>query len=177
MDDRQRNKRALIILVLVAVLGSAYRFALVPWLSHWEDVRAAIAMQQEDLKILGLLPDPDRQLAERKIREVVPAFVMPEEEEVQKIQFEKELRKQLGSLGGSLPKYTGQRRNWSSLGVEQLSLQYSGKTNFGGAMDILVRLEENPYLVGIEEFKMSCDPKKRQEITVDVTVSTFVKKK
>ena len=42
-------------------------------------------------------------------------------------------------------------------------------------LDFLARLNENPYLVGIEEFKIrKSDPKKPQDVDLDLTVSTFV---
>jgi len=37
-------------------------------------------------------------------------------------------------------------------------------------------LNENPYLVGIEQFEISGDPKKPQEFELNITVSTFVDK-
>jgi hypothetical protein len=40
-------------------------------------------------------------------------------------------------------------------------------------LDFLERLNENPYLVGVEELKIKCDPKKRGEVELDLTVSTF----
>jgi hypothetical protein len=42
-------------------------------------------------------------------------------------------------------------------------------------LDLLARLNENPYLIGIEEFKIKVDPKKRHEVEFDLTVSTFAK--
>jgi hypothetical protein len=42
-------------------------------------------------------------------------------------------------------------------------------------LDFLARLNENPYLVGIEELKIKkVDPKKPQDVELDLTVSTFV---
>ena len=48
-------------------------------------------------------------------------------------------------------------------------------------LDFLSNLNENPYLVGVEELRIQCDtkepPEKRKdkEIEIDLTVSTFVK--
>jgi succinate dehydrogenase flavin-adding protein (antitoxin of CptAB toxin-antitoxin module) len=42
-------------------------------------------------------------------------------------------------------------------------------------LDFLAQLNENPYLVGIEELKIKCDPKKRGEVELDLTVSSFAK--
>jgi hypothetical protein len=55
-------------------------------------------------------------------------------------------------------------------------LKCSAKCRFGQALDLLADLKDNPYLAGIEEFKMECDQKKRQDVKLDITVSTFVKK-
>ena len=43
------------------------------------------------------------------------------------------------------------------------------------ALDLLAKLNENPYLVGIEEFRLKIDPKKRSEVELNITVSTFTK--
>ena len=40
---------------------------------------------------------------------------------------------------------------------------------------MLAKLNENPYLIGVEEFKIKVDPKKRAEVDLDLTVSTLTK--
>ena len=54
-------------------------------------------------------------------------------------------------------------------------MKCSGKCKFAQILDLLASLKENPYLVGIEEMRIKCDTKNRQEIELDLTVSTFAK--
>ena len=60
-----------------------------------------------------------------------------------------------------------------------LRIKCKGKCKFDQLLDFLAALKENPYLVGVEELRIECDskqpPDKRQDIEVDLTVSTFVK--
>jgi len=60
-------------------------------------------------------------------------------------------------------------------GYKLLRLKCSAKCNFRQALDLLARLKENPYLVGIEELKIACDQKNRQDVKLDLMISTFVK--
>jgi hypothetical protein len=60
-------------------------------------------------------------------------------------------------------------------GYKLLRLKCSAKCKFGQVLDLLVNLKENPYLVGVEEMRIKCDPKKPQEVQLDLTVSTFVR--
>ena len=56
-----------------------------------------------------------------------------------------------------------------------LRLKCHAKCEFRQVLDLLAGLKENPYLVGVEEFKIECGREKRQEVELDLTVSTFVK--
>lgn len=59
-------------------------------------------------------------------------------------------------------------------GYDLLLVKCSAKCRFSQVLDFLSRLNENPYLVGIEEFKIKkTDPKKPQELELNLTVSTF----
>ena len=60
-------------------------------------------------------------------------------------------------------------------GYKQLLLVCKAKCRFSQALDLLARLNENPYLVGIEEFKIKVDPKKRTEVELNLTISTLTK--
>ena len=51
----------------------------------------------------------------------------------------------------------------------------SDKCKLSKVLDLLAALEENPYLVGVEEFKVECDPKKRKDFKLDIIVSTLAK--
>ena len=53
-----------------------------------------------------------------------------------------------------------------------MNIQCKGKCQFAQVLDLLARLNENPYLVGIEAFKIKCDKNNPQDVELDMTVST-----
>ena len=100
---------------------------------------------------------------------------MPEKEEVQKFLFRDKFNEQLKKAGiKSEPLQILRAAKSPVAGYKLLRLKCSAKCKFGQALDLLANLKENPYLVGIEEFKIECDQKKRQDVKLDITVSTFV---
>ena len=107
---------------------------------------------------------------------IVPAFEMPEKEETQKFLFRDKFNDQLKKARiKTEPLQVLPAIKSPVAGYKLLRLKCSAKCSFGQALDLLARLKENPYLVGIEEFKIECNQKKRQEVKLDLTVSTFVK--
>jgi hypothetical protein len=60
-----------------------------------------------------------------------------------------------------------------------LKVKCKGKCKFDQLLDFLAGLKENPYLVGVEELRVTCDtkvpPEKRNQVEIDLTVSTFAK--
>jgi len=110
------------------------------------------------------------------MKSAVPVFQMPEQEETQKFLFRDKLNEQLkkaGIKGKPLQVLPGRKSPQSA--YKTLFLKFSGKCQFRQSLDLLANLYNNPYLVGIEEFKIECDQKKRQDVKLDITVSTFVK--
>jgi hypothetical protein len=117
--------------------------------------------------------DPNKQ---KGLMAIVPVFTMPVEEEEQRILFRDEFSKQLKKAGIKNEPLQIQARTRSPLaGYKQLLLVCKAKCRSSQALDLLVRLNENPYLVGIEEFKIKVDPKKRTEVELNLTVSTLTK--
>ncbi len=41
--------------------------------------------------------------------------------------------------------------------------------------DLLADLKSNPYLVGVDELALKCNEKKRQQVELNLTVTTFVR--
>ncbi|MHC4543348.1 MAG: hypothetical protein ACYTDW_05545 [Planctomycetota bacterium] len=143
------------------------------WLGHWKKVRNSRtgidnkldAINVSDAKRAGLMS-------------IVPVFEMPEKEEIQKFLFRDKFNDQLKKAGiksEPLQVLPPKTKKSPVAGYKLLRLKCSAKCRFAQALDLLARLKENPYLVGIEELKIECDQKKRQEVKLDLTVSTFVK--
>jgi hypothetical protein len=143
------------------------------WLEHWVKVRKSLAAVRAELKTIS----PSRAKQEGLLS-IVPVFEMPQSEEKQKFLFRDKLNEQLKKAGvKSEPlKVLPAAKLRRQAGYKLLRLQCRhGKGKFGQVLDLLANLNENPYLVGIEELRIRCNVKNRQEIELDLTVSTFAK--
>lgn len=171
MKLSQRDKRALKIGAVGAVAILAFTFGT-KWVGHWSEVRESIAAKKTTLKSIQV----DKAEQER-LMSMVPVFETPQDEEKQKFLFREKFYEQLKKVGfkGEPIKVLRARKAQTGTGYRLLGLQTRGKCNFEQMLDLLTNLNENPYLVGIEELMMECDPKKRREFKLDLTVSTFVK--
>lgn len=141
------------------------------WLGHWTAARGSLAELQDKLELLDV-----SEAKQAGLMSIVPAFKMPEKEETQKFLFRDKLSEQLKKSGiNSKPLQVVSTGKSPQAGYKLLRLKCSAKCRFGQVLDLLVNLKENPYLVGIEEMRIKCDPKKPQEVDLDLTVSTFVR--
>jgi len=171
MKLSQRDKRALKIGVIGAAVILAFTFGT-RWVGHWSEVRESIAAKKATLKSVRV--DKDER---ERLMSIVPVFETPQDEEKQKFLFREKFYEQLKKVGfkGEPIRVLRTKKTQAGTGYRLLGLQTRGKCNFEQILDLLTNLNENPYLVGIEEMRMECDPKKRQEFKLDLTVSTFVK--
>ncbi len=141
------------------------------WYGHWHLAR----MDGQILR--AKLNDLDMDETRRKgLMAIVPTFKMPAEEEEQQFLFRDEFNNQLKKAGikNDPLKILPNKRSPLS-GYKSLHLVCTAKCNFSQVLDLLAKLNENPYLVGIEEFRLKIDPKKRSEVELNMTVSTFTK--
>ncbi len=146
-------------------------FISTKWLGHWGQVRKLLDAEWAKLKVLS--PGEAKQ---RGLLSVVPVFEMPQIEEKQKFLFRDKFDEQLKKAGiRSEPLEFLSTGKSQQDGYRLLRLKCSGKCKFAQILDLLASLKDNPYLVGIEEMRIKCDTKNRQEIELDLTVSTFVK--
>jgi len=166
----QKEKRTLKFGAICAIAIVGFAFAT-QWLGHWKKVRDSRTGIENKLETIDI-----SEAKRAGLTSIVPAFEMPEKEEAQKFLFRDKFNEQLKKAGiksKPLQVLTGGKSGVA--GYELLRLKCSAKCRFGQVLELLAGLKENPYLVGIEEFKIKCDPKKRQEFELDLTVSTFVK--
>ena len=141
------------------------------WLDHWTQARKSLAELQDKLELLDV-----GKAKQAGLMSIVPVFEMPEKEETQKFLFRDKLNEQLKKAGiSSKPLQVVSTGKSSQAGYKLLRLKCSAKCRFGQVLDLLASLKENPYLVGIEEMRIKCDPKKPQEVDLDLTVSTFLR--
>ena len=166
----ERDIRALKIGAVCVVAILVFLFATW-WRDRWAKVREEGAEVRAQLEAISV--DKTKQAG---LMSIVPVFEMPVIEEEQKFLFRDKLDEQLKKAGiKGKPLQILSTGKSPQAGYKLLRLKYSGKCKFGQVLDLLARLNDNPYLVGIEEMQIQCDPKKRQEVELNLTVSTFVK--
>ncbi len=172
MKLSERDKWALKIGAVGVVAILVFRFGTT-WVERWTEVRKSIADKRATLTSIRI--DKAQQ---KRLMSIVPLFEDPNEEEEQKIRFREKFSEQLKKAGfkrGEPIRVLRARRAQAGAGYKLLGLHTRGECKFQQVLDLLTNLYENPYLVGIEEMRMECDPKKRQKFKIDLTVSTFVK--
>lgn len=170
MKLNEKDKRALKIGALLAVAILVLVFGS-KWQGRWAQARAKGAALRAQLDAIDV-----GKAKQKGLMSLVPAFKMPEIEAEQKFLFREKLNEQLKKAGIKSEVIQIQTARKSPLsGYKLLHLTCSAKCKFSQVLDLLTRLNENPYLVGIEEFKIKVDAKKRQEVQLNLTVSTFVR--
>ncbi len=151
-------------LVLVLFLG-------MKWLEHWKDVRGQIAEIKTKLKAIDI--EKSRQAG---LMSIVPVFEMPQAEEQQTFAFRNKLRDQFKQARINNKPLRVLSTGKTRLGGHKLvRVECSVECQFTQFMDFLAGLNENPYLVGVEEMRIRCDKKKPQNVDVDMTFSTLSK--
>ena len=170
MKLNEKDKRALKLLVLCAVAVVAFVVGDKEY-KRWRKARTEGSVLKSKLKAIDIGENKHKGLMA-----IVPVFKMPVEEEEQGFLFREEFNKQLKKAGIRNEPLQIQTKTRSPLtGYKSLLLVCNAKCRLSQALDLLARLNENPYLVGIEEFKIKIDPKKRSEVELKLTVSTFTK--
>ncbi len=172
----QRDVRALKLGVVISVAILLYVFAG-PWLAEWRVIRSDLAGQRKMLKSLGAGPTGELSAAQQKLLAAVPKFEMPVSQEKQKVLFRDEFNQQIKKSGikAKSLQYLPSRKIGQDGKYKTLRLECRARCKFNQVMDLLAKLNENPYLVGVEEIRITPDAKKRQEVDLMLVVSTFAK--
>lgn len=146
-------------------------FCASKWLGHWKEVRAEIAAIKGKLEAINV-----EKARQEGLLSIVPVLEMPVAEEEQTLLFRDRLREQFKQARiNNKPLQilsTGKTRVG---GYRTTRLECSAKCNLGQLLDFLARLNENPYLLAVEEMRIRTDKKKPQDVEVDLTFSTLVK--
>lgn len=163
----EKDKRVLKIGGVCAVAVLAFLFGA-SWLESWSNARAEVKMRQAQIDDINLSGGKQAGLLS-----LVPAFEIPAKEEDQKNRFREKFVDQLKTAGINtepLKVITTKKTLYKNYML--MNIQCKGKCNFNQVLDLLARLNENPYLVGIEAFKIKCDTNNPQDVELDMTVST-----
>jgi len=176
MDKSDRNRRAVLIGLAAVVIILVFHFVAADWLERWEEIRDSLRVEQERLSLVAELQSPETGPGQpAKGRPL--AFEMPQSEDKQRLLFERQLNEQLKKAGIKITRMPQciQRKNQAQLGLTQLNLRCDGQCNFEQAVDLLASLNDNPYLVDIEEFQLKCGEKNREQMEMVLVVSTFAR--
>jgi hypothetical protein len=153
-----------VVAIIVFVIGSK-------WINHWSQARSSLEQVKAKLELIDI--DKAKQAG---LLSIVPVIEMPQKEETQTFLFRNKLNEQLKRAGiNSEPLQVITGSKTPRAGYKLVRLKCSAKCRLTQLLDLLAALNENPYLVGIEELRLRCDPQKPQEVEMDLTVSTFVK--
>jgi len=171
-----RNKRALIILgvSVAAILG--FRYVVSPAMDQWDADKELLGEKQEQLALLSSIINPTAK--QKNINDVVPAFEVPATEDDQRVLFARKFNEQLKQAGVSFgsQKYTIKGKKLASSGLKPLKYECKkGGGNFNQIVTLLEKLDENPYLLSVEELKLQCGKKKREKMTITMTLSTLIR--
>ena len=172
MKLSKRDKRALKVGAVCVVGILAFTFGSA-WVEHWSELRKSIANNEDKLDNV----ESDKAQLKLSMSEV-PVFEDPNTEEEQKILFRDKFHEQLKQSGFKFEqpiRVIRAKKVEEGLPYRLMGLHTRGKCSFEQMLDLFTKLNENPYLVGIEDMRMECDPKNRREFKLDLTVSTFVK--
>ncbi len=174
----QRDKRVLVLGAICGIAIVAYRFG--PGVhDRWRKAKESLAKLNNQLSVIDVNDSSEGGLAS-----IVPVFETPADEETQKFAFRSKFFDQLKKAGikskglkFGAPSKSRKAKNppYDKEGYRTLTLRCTATCNFQQVLTLLATLNENPYLVGVEEFKIDMDPKKPQEVKLDLTVSTFIK--
>ena len=154
-----------------------YVFVLAPGFARWSDVRSHLRIAESKLASIGLDESVASSAKRKKILAMVPVFETPQVEQKQRLLFEAKVNEQLKAASVQIKNMSfisGSKRD-AAAGYKLLRLQCKGSCNFSQIVDFLANLEENPYLVGIEQMRIKCDEKKRDQLEVTLTLSTFAR--
>jgi hypothetical protein len=168
----KKDIRALVIGAVCA--GAIVLFVFgTKWLGRWMAAEASLNANRKKLAALDI-----SQAKLAGLMEVVPVFEMPQAEQKQKFLFRAKLAEQLQKAG-----IKNEPLEFLAVGKSGISPRYrlvrlrcrSDKCKLSNVLDLLAALQGNAYLLGVEEFKVECDPKKRKDFKLDMTVSTLAK--
>lgn len=166
----QKEKRTLKFGAVCAIVILGFAFGT-EWLNRWKQALSKTAEMEDKIEAINI-----SEAKQAGLMSIVPVLEMPKREEEQKFLFRDKFSEQLKKAGiKSKPLQVMPAARSNVAGYKLLRLKCNAKCRFVQALDLLARLNENPYLVGVEEFKIAIDEKKPQEVDMDLTVSTFVR--
>ncbi len=175
LSDRDRRAVFLGTVGLVGIV--LYLFVGLPLFEDWSCVRDELKMYQDRLENVRA-QSPASKAKIVGLYRTVPFVELAQNEDTQRKLFWDKTYDQLRSAGirpSSGPSYISSSRKKTVQGSAALRLKFAGSCQYEQLLKFLARLNENPYLVSIEEFSVKSDAQKPGQLNIDMTLETFVR--
>lgn len=172
----RRDRRAVVWGLGAVAVIIVYCVLISPLLEDWQMTRFKIDSAKAKLSKLGVGDEAGQTAKMRGLFKTVPCVELPESEVVQRRLFRDKIFEQMKSAGVvaiSGPGYVGKVKKQGSF--KTLRLKCSAKCSYEQLLKFIGNIKSNPYLLSVEEMKIRCDEKKRNQLSVSFVVSTFVK--
>jgi hypothetical protein len=166
----EHDRKVLTYGATAAAIMVVYAYGISPWVADWQKTRAMTAANVRTIE--SLAGSTGRRTNQASI---VPVMEMPVATEKQQHLFKTKFNEQLIAAGiqAKSVQYVSTGKTPNETGFTVSKLKCDGKSNMAQVAKLLASLPENPYFLGVDELRLSCDPKTRQDITLSITVSTF----
>ncbi len=166
-DQKTLKTGGLAVLVLAVVVTGYMGY------NHWTAQNKQKKKLNADFKKLVM-----NESAYKKLLAEVPVFQAPEDDSAQKTKFRDYLDTQFQRNNITTEAWvevTASNAIRPPAGYGALSLKTSSKgtVRFQNILNLLAALKENPYYVGIEELKITCDQQNPQLATLNIVLATF----
>lgn len=172
----EKDKRTIKLGAVAAALILAYA-AFGYLYKDYKKTKTALDAAKGRFKSIAVNADGSLNAKQAGLFSIVPVFEIREAEDNPGDKFRKKFMEQLKECDIKFTSldFLPMSGSKSKTGYKTLKLQCKAKCKFGQAMELIAALYENPWFLGIEDFKVECNPKKRTEMELTMTVSTFVK--
>ena len=173
----QRSRRAIRLGASAVGLILVYLLVGLPLLESWSLIREQLQTYEGQLEVVSG-QTPGSQAKTVGVFQTVPFTALPESEDVQRKLFWDATYEQLKKAGIGVsggPDYIPSVKKTASTGRRMLRLKFAGKCKYEQVIKLLAGLNENPYLVSIEEFKIKGDEKQPDQVNLEMVIGAFVK--
>ncbi len=173
----ERSRRAVRFGVIAIVLIAIYLGIALPIFENWLSVRDELKTYQLRLEtVSGRTPGSKAKIA--GLFQTVPLMELPENEDAQRKLFWDKTYDQLKKAGVNIssgPSYVASAKKKTALGQGTLRLKFSGNCKYEQLLKFFAGLNENAYLVSIEEFSIKSNEKEPEKVTFEMVIGTFFK--
>lgn len=172
MEISPRDKRAIVLTILVGGSILLYHYGLAPWFDQWDEVKQSIERESKKVSSLNVA-SPKALVARAHLNQKIPSFEKPAAENLQRHFMQKKFSDQLKRQGIKAQRMSYLSSTKKKHGYKMLKLQTKFICPMSKFYQLLASLNENAYFAGIEDLQMQVDKRNRSNVEVTMTLSTF----